>query len=71
MGNVYRVINERIVVNISESTTGVQPFYVVNGDWYGHLDFDNNILWAVNYPDRKIEVESVRKAIKGEFAPYY
>lgn len=71
MCNVYKVINEQIVVEISASTTGEQRFFVLNGGWYGVLDYDNNLVWADNYPDRKHNLMSVRTAVKGEFAPYY
>lgn len=71
MRNVYKVINEQIVVEISEATTGEQRFFVLNGSWYDVLDYDNNLVWADNYPDRKHNLMSVRTAVKGEFAPYY
>lgn len=71
MRSVYKVINEQIVVEINEATTGEQRFFVLNGGWYGVLDYNNNLVWADNYPDRKQKLMSIRTAVKGEFAPYY
>lgn len=67
---MYIMINACIVAEIN-ATEGVEPFFVLNGNWDGIADFKAGVFWAENYPNSKIKIESVRPAIKGEMLPYY
>ena len=71
MSNVYKVINEQIVVEISDSYVGCQQFFVLNGAWRGTLDYAAGEYWADMYPTDKTAIHTIRPAVKGEFAPYY
>lgn len=66
------VINEHLWVREYEDHALGEPYgEVLNGLW--ELTFSNDLqeYWPTLFPDSKVRVTSVRKAIKGECRPYY